>query len=223
MPRVVSVNVGQPRQISVRRGRPFMSSIVKDPVEGRVRATGANLEGDRQADLTVHGGEYKAVYCYPIAHYDYWKNERPDRELPMGSFGENFTIESELEDVIHLGDRFSVGTAEVVVTQPRLPCYKLMVKFGIADMIKRFLDSGRTGYYVAVAREGEVGAGDEVRRTARDPNGIPVSEITRLYLKKNYAAEDLARVQQALKIAALPQSWKGHFHERLRRMNLAAS
>jgi MOSC domain-containing protein YiiM len=220
--KLVSVNTGLPREI-LSEGKTVVTGIFKQPVSGRVPLRKLNLDGDRQADLTVHGGEDKAVYCYPIAHYDYWKNELPDRELPMGSFGENFTIESELEDAIHLGDRFSIGTAEVVVTQPRLPCYKLNVKFGIADMIRRFLLSGRTGFYVAVAREGEVGAGDEVRRTAQDPDGIPVSEITRLYLKKNYTAEDLARVEQALKIAALPQSWKGHFHERLRRMNLAAS
>jgi len=220
--KLLSVNTGLPREV-LWNGQAVVTGIFKEPVSGRVPLRKLNLDGDRQADLTVHGGEYKAVYCYPFSHYDYWRKELPDRELPMGSFGENFTIESELEGAIHLGDRFSIGTAEVVVTQPRLPCYKLVIKFGIADMIKRFLDSGRTGFYVSVAREGEVGAGDEIHRTARDPDGIPVSEITRLYLTKNYTLDDAVRVEQALKVAALPQSWKGYFQERLHRMNSAAS
>lgn len=220
--KLLSVNTGLPRRV-LWEGQTVETGIFKQPVSGRVALRKLNLDGDRQADLTVHGGEYKAVYCYPIAHYDYWKKELPDYDLPMGSFGENFTLESELEHAIHLGDRFSIGTAEVVVTQPRLPCYKLIVKFEIADIIKRFLASGRTGFYVSVARQGEVGAGDEIHRTARDPDGIPVSEITRLYLTKSYTAEDRARVEQALKIAALPESWKGYFRERLHRMNPVSS
>jgi len=219
--RLLSVNTGLPREV-LWEGQTVVTGIFKQPVSGRVPLRRLNLDGDRQADLTVHGGEHKAVYCYPIAHYDYWRKQLPDRELPMGSFGENFTIESELEDAIHLGDRFSIGTAEIVVTQPRLPCYKLVVKFGIADMIRRFLLSGRTGFYVSVAREGEVGAGDDIQRIGRAPDGIPVSEITRLYLTKNYTDEDVARVEQTFKIAALPESWKGYFQERLHRMNSAA-
>ena len=212
--KLISVNIGLPREIKWE-GQTVVTGIFKQPVEGRIPLRRLNLDGDRQADLIVHGGEHKAVYCYPIAHYDYWRRELPNHDLPMGSFGENFTMESEPEDAVHVGDRFSIGTAEVVVTQPRLPCHKLMIKFGIADMIKRFLASGRTGFYVSVAREGEVGAGDEVNRTGRDPNGIPVSEITRLYIAKNYTAEDKARVHQALKIDALPESWKRHIRERV--------
>ena len=220
--KLISVNTGLPRKV-MWEGQLVETGIFKQPVSGRVPLRRLNLDGDRQADLTVHGGEHKAVYCYPIAHYDYWRKQLPDRDLPMGSFGENFTMESELEDAIHLGDRFTIGTAEVVVTQPRLPCYKLLIKFEIDDMIKRFLASGRTGFYVLVAREGEVGAGDEIHRTARDPDGMPVSEITRLYLTKNYNAEDVARIGQALRIVALPESWKGYFRERLHRMNPATS
>jgi MOSC domain-containing protein YiiM len=217
--KLLSVNTGLPREV-VWQGQSVLTGIFKEPVSGRVALRKLNLDGDRQADLTVHGGEYKAVYCYPIAHYDYWHKEFPGRELPMGSFGENFTLESDLEDSVHLGDRFSVGSAEIVVTQPRLPCYKLMIKFGIDDMIKRFLASGRSGYYVLVAREGEVGAGDEVRRIARDPDGIPVSAISRLYLTKSYTAEDTNQIEQALKIAALPDSWKDYFRKRLQQPNL---
>jgi MOSC domain-containing protein YiiM len=216
--KLLSLNIGLPREIRWR-GQPVLTGIFKEPVSGRVPLRKLNLDGDRQADLSVHGGEHKAVYCYPIAHYDYWRKELPGHDLPMGAFGENFTLESDLEDSIHIGDRFSIGSAEVVVTQPRLPCYKLMIKFGIEDMIKRFFASGRSGYYVLVAREGEVGAGDEVRRIARDPNGIPVSDITRLYVTKRFTAEDEATIHRALQIPSLPDSWKDHFQERLERTN----
>jgi len=175
------------------------------------------LDGDRQADLTVHGGEHKAVYCYPLAHYGYWREELPGQALPMGAFGENFTTDGLLEDSVHIGDRFSVGSAEVIVTQPRLPCYKLGVRFQSDDMVKRFLASGRTGFYLAVTREGEVGADDDIKTTNRDPNGVPVSEITRLYLAKRYAHDDAASVHRALRVAALPESWKEYFRERLQK------
>jgi len=156
-----------------------------------------------------------AVYCYPLAHYDFWKKELVGRELPMGMFGENFTTDGLSEDSVHLGDRFSVGSAEVVVTQPRLPCYKLGVKFQSDDMVRRFLTSRRTGFYLAVTREGEVGAGDEVKVISRDDNAVPVSEITRLYIAKRYDDDDVASVRRALRVAALPESWKEYFRERL--------
>jgi len=196
------------------------TGIFKHPVEGRWALRKLNLDGDRQADLTVHGGQFKAVYCYPLAHYDYWKKELPGRELPMGSFGENFTIDGLLEDSVHLGDRFSVGSAEVVVTQPRLPCYKLGVRFQSDDMVKRFLASGRMGFYLAVTREGEVGAGDEIKIIARDPNAVLVTEITRLYIAKRYGEDDLTVVRRALRVAVLPESWKEYFRERLGRARM---
>src|SRR5205823_1422250 len=159
--KLVSVNVGQPRAVTWH-GRNVTTAIFKQPVNGRVALRRLNLDGDRQADLSVHGGEFKAVYCYPISHYDYWRRELPGRDLPLAMFGENFTVEGLLEDSVHVGDQFSVGSAEVVVTQPRLPCYKLGVRFQADDMVKRFLASGRTGFYLAVKREGELGAGDEI-------------------------------------------------------------
>lgn len=183
--RLVSLNTGLPREVAWR-GINVTTGIFKQPVEGRVALRRLKLDGDRQADLTVHGGEYKAVYCHPFAHYDYWKRELPGQKLPMGVFGENFTVDGALEDSVHLGDQFSVGTAEVVVTQPRLPCYKLGVRFQSDDMVKRFLASRRTGFYFAVTREGEVGAGDEIKAIDRDPNAVPVSEITRLYIAQTY-------------------------------------
>ena len=211
---LISLSVGLPRDV-LWHGRTIMTGIFKQPVEGRVALRKLNLDGDRQADLTVHGGEHKAVYCYPFEHYAWWKKELPDRDLPPSSFGENFTTEGLLEDSLHIGDRFSVGSAEVVVTQPRLPCYKLGIRFQSDDMPKRFLASARTGFYLAVAREGEVGAGDLTTLIVRDPNAVPVSEITRLYVAKRYSNQDVASVRRALLVPALPESWKSYFRDRL--------
>jgi MOSC domain-containing protein YiiM len=216
--KVISVNIGLPREVTWH-GRSVTTGIYKEPVEGRVVVRKLNLDGDRQADLTVHGGEQKAVYCYAIEHYGYWKRELPGRELPMGIFGENFTTEGLLEDSVHLGDRFAVGSAEFVVTQPRLPCYKLGIRFQDDGMVKRFLASGRTGFYFAVIREGEVGAGDAIQVIARDANAVAIYEITRLYIAKRYAEEDVMSVRRALQVTELPESWKAYFRERLQRMN----
>src|SRR5207249_4109778 len=213
--KLVSVNTGLPRNVTWH-GRNVTTGIFKQPVQGRVALRKLNLDGDRQADLTVHGGEHKAVYCYPFTHYDYWKVELPGRELPMGSFGENFTADGFLEDSVYLGDRFSVGTAEVTVTQPRLPCYKLGIRFESDDMVKRFLASGRTGFYVAVVREGEVGAGDEMRVIAQEANAVAVSEITHLYVTKRYGEAEIRAIRRALRVEELPESWKEYFRERLR-------
>ena len=217
--KLASVNVGLPREVSWH-GKIVKRGIFKEPIKGRVRLRKLNLDGDRQADLTVHGGEHKAVYCYPVEHYVYWKKELPARDLPMAMFGENFTTEGLQEGSAHLGDRFSVGSAEVVVTQPRLPCYKLGIRFQADDMVKRFLASARTGFYLAVTREGEVGARDEIKPLTRDPYAVPVSEITRLYVAKRYAADDLASIRRALQVAALPESWKAYFRDRLAKANL---
>jgi len=215
--KLVSVNTGLPREV-MWHGRIVTTGIFKQPIEGRVAVRNFNLDGDRQADLTVHGGEYKAVYCYPVAHYDYWTRELLGRQLPMGMFGENFTTDGLLEDSVYIGDQFSVGSAEVIVTQPRLPCYKLGVRFQSDDMVKRFLASGRTGFYLAVTHEGEVGAGDEIKVIDRDPNRIPVSEVTRLYIAKRYGDDEVSSVRRALRVAALPGSWREYFRERLQKI-----
>jgi MOSC domain-containing protein YiiM len=216
--KVVSVNVGLPRDV-VWQGRTVTTGIFKEAVEERIVLRTLDLDGDRQADLSVHGGKDKAVYCYPIEHYSYWKKELPGRDLPMGMFGENFTTDGLSEDSTCLGDRFSVGAAEVVVTQPRMPCYKLGVRFQSDDMVRRFLSSGRSGFYLAVTREGEVGAGDEIKVISRDENAVPVSEITRLYIAKRYDNNDVKSLRRTLRVAALPESWKEYFHERLEKIN----
>ena len=212
--KLISLNVGLPRE-AMWHGHTVATGIFKNPVHGRIKLRRLNLDGDAQADLNVHGGKDKAVYCYQWQHYEFWKRELPGRDLPFGMFGENFTVDGLLEDSIHLGDRFAIGSSEVVVTQPRMPCYKLGLKFQSDDMVKRFLASGRTGFYLAVMREGEVGAGDEMNLLGRDTNAVPVSEITRLYVTKRYDQKDLASINRALGVLALPESWKRYFRERM--------
>lgn len=213
--RLISVNVGLPREV-IWHDRIVTTGIFKQPIAGRIPLHKLNLDGDRQADLTVHGGEYKAVYCYPVEHYAYWKKELPGQDLPPASFGENFTTEGPLfEDSVHLGDRFSIGSAEVVVTQPRLPCYKLGIRFQSDSMVKHFLASGRTGFYLAVTKEGEVAADDEIIPISQDANAVPVSEITRLYVAKHLSNDDMSSLRRALQVAALPDSWKDYFRDRI--------
>jgi MOSC domain-containing protein YiiM len=214
--KLLSVNCGLPREV-LWHGTRVTTSIFKEPVEGRIALRTLNLEGDRQSDLSVHGGKNKAVYFYSIEHYGYWKEELPGMPLPLGAFGENFTVEGFLEDAVCVGDRITVGSAELVVTQPRLPCYKLGIRFGSDDMIARFLASGRTGFYVAVLREGEVGAGDEVTVVGQAADPVPVSEVTRLYVAKEFDAEDVRQVRRLMAAKALTDSWKSYFEEKLER------
>jgi MOSC domain-containing protein YiiM len=207
--KLVSVNVGLPREV-ISRGQAVETGIFKEPVEGRVMVRALNLDGDRQADLTVHGGPDKAVYAYPSEHYDYWRKEFPGMVLPFGMFGENFTTQGLREESLNLGDRFRIGEAEFVVTQPRMPCYKLGIKFGRDDIVKLFLASGRSGFYFRVLREGAVGAGDEIVRIASDKNNVTVADITRLYVTKKPTATDLELVHRAVKVEVLPDDWKGY-------------
>jgi MOSC domain-containing protein YiiM len=212
--KLVSLNVGLPREV-VWHGKVVTTAIDKRPVDGRVQLRRLNLEGDRQADLSVHGGEFKAVYCYPIEHYSWWTSELGGRELPAGMFGENFTTDGLSEDSVYLGDELAIGGARVFVTQPRLPCYKLGIRFQADDMVKRFLASGRTGFYVAVRQEGSVGAADPITLVGRDPHRVRVADITRLYVAKTFSADDVTLIESALHVAALPDSWKAHFRDRL--------
>jgi len=209
--KIVSLNVGRPRLV-VWNGEPVSTGIYKTPVEGRVMLRALNLDGDRQADLTVHGGPYKAAYAYPSEHYGFWRGELPGVELPWGMFGENFTTEGLDESSVNVGDRFRIGEAEVLVTQPRMPCFKLGIKFGRADILKRFLASGRTGFYFSVVREGEVASGDEVELLARDEHNVTVADITRLYSR---GREDFDTMRRAVEVEALPDAWREHFRQQL--------
>ncbi len=209
--RLISVNVGQPRSVSWS-GNNVATAIFKEPVEHAVQLRRLNLDGDRQADLKVHGGPNKAVYVYPSEHYEFWRRELPGTELPWGAFGENFTTEGLLEDSTFIGDSFRVGGAVVTVTQPRMPCYKLGIRFGRDDIIKRFLASRRTGFYFSVAQEGEIRAGDAVELLARDENRISVADIVRLYVADE---PDSGLLQRAARLEALPANWRDYFRQRL--------
>jgi len=208
--KIISVNVGLPRE-TLWRGMNVLSSIFKNPVPGPVSVKALNLDGDRQADLTVHGGPNKAVYAYPIEHYPYWKRELQIADLAWGAFGENLTVEGVTEDVLAIGDQLKTGSAVLTVTQPRSPCYKLAMKFGRDDMIEKFLNSRRSGIYFSVAQEGEVGPGDSVEILSRDPHHVTIADINRLYVEE-HTDEDL--LNRALETGALPQSWKDYLARR---------
>ena len=210
--KVISLNVARPR-LAVYKGATINTGIFKKPVSGRVALRTLNLDGDRQADLTVHGGSYKAVYAYPAEHYEYWRGELPGMDLPWGTFGENFTTEGLTEDDLHVGDRFRVGSAVVMVRQPRMPCYKLAAKFQLDDIIERFLVSGRSGFYFSVEQEGDVGAGDTIELISRNQGGITIAEMNRLFVRERYNRDLL---QKAIATAALPESWRDYFLPRLK-------
>jgi MOSC domain-containing protein YiiM len=207
---LVSLNVGLPREI-LWHGRLVTTGIFKEPIAGPTMVRTLNADGDRQADLTVHGGIDKAIYAYPVEHYEYWRGELPSVDLPYGAFGENFTIEGLFEDSAYIGDRYRIGEAELVITQPRLPCYKLGIRFDRADMVKRFLASRRTGFYFAVTKEGVVTAGDPIEWIGREQQDVSVADITRVYA---FEKDDLDTIQRAILVEALPESWRGYFqHE----------
>lgn len=213
---LISVNVGLPREVNWK-GKTVRTGIFKEPVNTKVMVRELNLDGDGQADLTVHGGVDKAVYVYPFEHYDYWRSELPDTELTPGIFGENFTVTGFREEELNIGDRFKIGNLELIVTQPRLPCYKLGIRFGRADMVKRFLASRRTGFYFRVLQEGEVVVGDTLKLVSRDEHNITVSDITQLYTREKTDPELL---QRAAQLEALPESWRDYFQEQIHRQSL---
>jgi MOSC domain-containing protein YiiM len=208
--KLISLNVARPRLLTYK-GLTINTGIFKKPASGRVLLRSLNLEGDRQADLSVHGGVYKAVYAYPCEHYEYWRKEL-GVELPWGGFGENFTTEGLTESDVHIGDRFEVGSAILMVRQPRMPCFKLEAKFQRDDMIERFLLSGRSGFYFSVEREGEVGAGDSIELLSRDEDGITIAEMNLLIVHDRYN-RDLLR--KAVATPALPEAWREYFLPRL--------
>jgi ferredoxin-NADP reductase/MOSC domain-containing protein YiiM len=212
--KIISVNLGLPRTVQWK-GKPVSTGIFKTPVSDRIKVRFLNLDGDRQADLSVHGDQDKAIYAYPAEHYVHWHREFPDMALPWGMFGENLTTEGLLEDTVQVGDRFRVGSAEVVVTQPRMPCFKLSLKFGRDDIVKRFLASGHTGFYFRVVTEGEVRAGDPLVLVEPAANSVTVSEVTRLYVRDK---NDLNGLRRIAAVASLPDDWRDYFKEQIERV-----
>jgi MOSC domain-containing protein YiiM len=209
--KLISLQVGVPRTVQ-RDGQEITTGIYKMPIEKRIQLHWLNLEGDKQADLSFHGGQDKTVYAYPSEHYPYWKKELAGLELPWGAFGENFTTAGLLEDTVYLGDRFTIGTAEVAVTQPRIPCFKLNLKFDRDDMAKRFLASHRSGFYLRVLREGEVGPGDEIVRIHQDENRVSISDALCIYLHESDSYE---LIHRALRVEYLSASWREEFRQKI--------
>ncbi len=207
---VISVNVGLPREV-IWKGKTVLTGIFKAPVEGRIQMRSLNLDGDRQADLTVHGGIEKAIYAYPVEHYAYWRRQQPDEDFPWGAFGENLTVEGLSEATVNIGDRFRVGSAEVMVTQPRFPCFKLNLKFGRNDMVKQFLDSRLSGIYFSVVKEGEVGAGDAIELIYRDEHDVTIADIVRIYARE----ADEALVRRAVEVPALAIDLRNYFQQQI--------
>lgn len=206
---LLSVNVGLPRTVEWR-GKPVRTAIFKSPVDGPVRVETTNLVGDGQADPSVHGGVHKAVYLYPAEHYAYWRADLGD--LTWGAFGENLTTTGLTEDAVRVGDRLRVGSAELVVTQPRLPCFKLGIRFGHEDMQRQFLRSGRTGFYLSVAREGEVRAGDPVTVAERAAGSVTIAEVVSLL---GTDRPDRSRLRRLAELSALPEGLRRRFREQL--------
>jgi MOSC domain-containing protein YiiM len=210
--RVISVNVGRPRQVDCQ-GATVVTGIFKEPVAGTLPLRRLNLDGDAQADLSVHGGPDKAVYAYPSEQYGPWQ-ARLGRELPFGMFGENLTTGGLIEESVHIGDEFRVGTARLAVTQPRMPCYKLGLRFGDPGMVEQFLHAGRPGIYFAVKEEGVVGPGDPIERVHTDENRVSVADMLRLILDRRARPDALRRL---LAVPALAQVWREEFEARLAR------
>ena len=211
--KVVSVNVGLPREVEWK-GMTVSTGIFKEPVAGSVVVRGDNLEGDRQADLTVHGGRNKAVYGYASEHYPYWRSQLPKMDFPWGVFGENLTTEGVSEDSLHIGDRLRVGSAVLMVVQPRMPCYKLQIRFGRDDIIQRFLASGRSGFYFSIVEEGEVAAGSAIEFLHRDENKVSIADVNRMYLGQEPDAE---LAQRVLRVPVLPEGLRASLLKRASR------
>lgn len=207
---ILSLSVGQPHAVAWKGG-VVRTAIFKSPANRIVRIRKLNLDGDRQADLTVHGGADKAVYAYPSEHYEYWRKQLPETQLSWSNFGENLTTTGLLEENIFIGDRVRVGSAVLSLTQPRLPCYKLAVRFNRDDMIKRFLVSRRLGFYFSVAEEGEAGAGSRIEILSRDPEQVSVLDILDLYLGNTF---DPGLLERVLRVEALPLRWKSELQVR---------
>lgn len=211
--KVLSVSVGKPQVVEASLESYVTTAIFKKPVNGRVKVNEFNLEGDAQADLIVHGGWSKAVYAYPGEHYEFWRGELPEMELSDSQFGENLTTEGLLESETFIGDKLRIGTAEFVVTEPRMPCYKLGIKFGRSDILRRFLQSRRSGFYLAVIKTGDLGAGDKIEILSRDANKVSVTDIVRVYVQDK---DDINTMNRAVNVNVLPDGWKDEFRERLR-------
>ncbi len=217
MMRLLSINVSKPKPITYN-GKIVHTGIFKEPISGTVMLREKNIDGDGQGDLKVHGGTYKAIYGYPIEHYSHWQQELNRDDLLYGQFGENLTVEGMLEESIHIGDVFQIGTTvKLQITQPRVPCFKLGYKMGLSEFPKQFLESRRVGFYFRVLAEGEITAGDAISRIEIAPEPMSVKEILNL---RYFNTDNHEKIAKARKLPALSPSWKKDFTRILQAKNL---
>lgn len=204
---VISVNVGLPTLLHFN-GRTRTSAIVKKPVYGKIEFKNGNLIGDKQADLRVHGGKYKAIYLYPSEHYEYWEDQMPDEKFEWGAFGENITSFGLMENDICIGDKVLIGTIETIVSQPRFPCENLNFKFQREDMVKKFADSRKHGFYVQVTKQGFVSKNDKIEIIQKHSGKITIQEFVENYYsnRKNQHFHE-----RLLKNEYVPDSWLDTF------------
>jgi MOSC domain-containing protein YiiM len=212
--KLVALSVGGPRDIEWR-GDFVRTSIFKERVTGARHVSPLNIDGDRQSDLSVHGGPYKAVYAYPSEHYPLWRSELSEPDLAWGGFGENLTTEGLTERDVCVGDCLRIGDAEFVVTQPRLPCFKLGIRRNRADIIKRFQQSGRSGFYLSVRREGVVQEGDPIEFVARDERSLSIAATVQLFYTHDAQELDPELLRMAATHPELTPSWREDFSQRL--------
>jgi MOSC domain-containing protein YiiM len=212
-PSLLSIQVGRPRQVEWG-GDIVTTSIFKTKVTGPVRVHRLDLEGDEQSDLTVHGGPDKAVYLYPSEHYDFWARELNEPSLPSGAFGENLTTKGLIEQDVNIGDRLRIGSAEFLVTQPRMPCFKLQIRFNRGDMVKRFAQSRRSGFYLRVLQEGVLEAGDAITFLSRDEAGVSVADIVNLYFGDG---TDEQLLRRASELHALPANLRRYLGRQIQK------
>jgi ferredoxin-NADP reductase/MOSC domain-containing protein YiiM len=218
MARLISVNVGLPRDIEWK-GRTVHTGIWKAPVHGRCRVGRLNLEGDGQGDLAGHGGEQRAVFVYQMESYGYWQEQLKRVDFVFGQFGENFTIEGLSDDAVCIGDRYQIGSAVFEVTQPRVTCYRVGIRMSEPRMPALLTSSGRPGFYFRVLQEGEVGGGDEIVKLGEAKARMTVAEINALLYSPNHPRD---RLERALGIEALSPGWRGSFEALLRGQTAAA-
>jgi len=208
MMKLLSINISKPKPITYN-GKIVHTGIFKEPISGTVMLREKNIDGDGQGDLKVHGGTYKAIYGYPIEHYSHWQQKLNRDDLSYGQFGENLTVEGMLEDEVHIGDIFQIGTTvKLQITQPRVPCFKLGYKMGLPEFPKQFLESRRVGFYFRVLAEGEITAGDAISRIEIAPKPMSVKEILNL---RYFHTDNHEKIAKARKLPALSPSWKKDF------------
>lgn len=203
---------GKPREVEYN-GKIISTGIFKYPIVGPVKVYTLNMEGDGQADLSVHGGINKAVYAYPIEHYTYWQDTRPDLSFEVGTFGENLSVSGMKEDSVFIGDTYQIGEVTFSVTTPRMPCFKLGLRVGDPSFIKDFLKANKSGFYFKVLQEGRLDIGDHIKKVGEDGYRLSIREVVSLYDKQK---TNKALLTKAVNSPSLPQDWIDHFRQKLK-------